>query len=147
MQFEQLLLFDLARDTSRRITTHGTRLVPNAQFDPSGRVIVTGDIDGIVRAGPVTGEEPHLLLGHEGMIMGLAVSPDGRWIASASEESIRLWPMPDVTKPPFHTLPYEELMAKLDTLTNLRVVRDQASSTGWTLDVGPFPGWKDVPTW
>ena len=40
-----------------------------------------------------------------------------------------------------------ELMAKLDALTNLRVVRDPTASTGWKLDVGPFPGWKDVPTW
>jgi hypothetical protein len=38
-------------------------------------------------------------------------------------------------------------MAKLDALTNLRVVRDPSASTGWKLDVGPFPGWKDVPTW
>ena len=55
--------------------------------------------------------------------------------------------MPDVTKPPLHTLPHAELLAKLDALTNLRVVRDPPSATGWTLDVGPFPGWKDVPTW
>ncbi len=110
-------------------------------------MIVTGDIDGVVRAGPVTGGEPHLLLGHEGMVLGLAVSPDGRWIASATDESIRLWPMPDVSKPPLHTLPHPELMARLDALTNLRVVRDPTSSTGWTLDVGPFPGWEDVPTW
>jgi hypothetical protein len=38
-------------------------------------------------------------------------------------------------------------MAKLDALTNLCVVRDTSSSTGWKLDIGPFPGWKDVPTW
>jgi hypothetical protein len=55
--------------------------------------------------------------------------------------------MPDVTKPPLHTLPYPELMAKLDALTNLRVVREASAATGWKLDVGPFPGWKDVPTW
>jgi hypothetical protein len=55
--------------------------------------------------------------------------------------------MPDVTKPPLHALPHAELLAKLDALTNLRVVRDAASSTGWKLEVGPFPGWSDVPTW
>ncbi len=90
-----------------------------------------------MRAGPPTGEEPHLLLGHKGAVYALAISPDERWIASATEESISLWPMPDVTKPPFHTLPHAELLAKLDALTNLRVVRDAASATGW----------KDVPTW
>lgn len=136
----------LADRTARRITSHGRRVFLGA-FDASGRVIVTGDMDGVVRAGPVTGEEPHLLLGHTGMVTALAVSPDGRWIASATDQAIHLWPMPDATKPPLHTLRHAELLAKLDSLTNLRVVRDPTSSTGWTLDVGPFQGWKDVPTW
>jgi hypothetical protein len=38
-------------------------------------------------------------------------------------------------------------MAKLRALTNLQVVPDEASPTGYKLDIGPFPGWKDVPTW
>jgi WD40 repeat protein len=144
--YEELLLIDLTTRTSRRITTHGHRLW-SAVFDPSGRVIVTGDVDGVVRAGPVTGEEPHLLLGHATQVTALAVSPDGRWIATASDDAFNLWPMPDVTKPPLHALPHAELMAKLDALTNLRVVPDPSSATGWKLDVGPFPGWKVVPTW
>ncbi len=41
----------------------------------------------------------------------------------------------------------EELIAKLETLTNLRVVHDEDSPTGWKLEVGPFPGWETVPTW
>ena len=44
--------------------------------------------------------------------------------------------MPDVTQPPLHALPHEELLAMLDALTNLRVVRDPDSPTGWTLDAG-----------
>ncbi len=145
-RFEELLAFDLASHTSRRITTHGQRL-STAALDTTGRIVVTGDVDGVVRAGPVTGGEPHLLLGHGGVIWRLAVSPDGRWIASVSDKKIRLWPMPDVTKPPLHMRPHADLMAKLDSLTNLRVVRDASSPTGWSLDIGPFPGWKDVPTW
>jgi len=145
-RFEQLLAFDLARHEARPITTHGRQLSV-AALDPSGRVIVSGDAEGIVRVGPTTGAEPHLLLGHTGQVQSLAVSPDGRWIASANDESVRLWPMPDVSKPPLHTLAHDALMAKLDAFTNLRVVRDPTSSTGWSLDVGPFPGWKDVPTW
>jgi WD40 repeat protein len=101
----------------------------------------------VVRAGPVTGEEPHLLLGHQGLILSLAISADGRWIVSSDDESVRLWPMPDVTKPPLYTLPHDELMAKLDSFTNLRAVRDDTSATGWKLEVGPFPGWETVPTW
>jgi WD40 repeat protein len=143
---EELLLFDLTADTSRRITTHGAR-IQSGRLAPSGRVVVTGGEDGVVRVGPVTGEEPHLLIGHKGPVVGLAVSPDERWIASSSDEAISIWPMPDVTKPPLHTLPHAELLAKLDALTNLRVVRDSTSATGWKLGIGPFPGWKDVPTW
>jgi WD40 repeat protein len=144
--FEEMLLLDLPGRGSRRITTHGARLSAFV-LSPSGRVVVTGDADGLVRVGPTTGEEPHLLFGHKGRVIAVAVSPDERWIASASDDSISIWPMPDVTKPPLHTLPHAELLAKLDALTNLRVVRDSSSATGWRLDVGPFPGWKDVPTW
>jgi WD40 repeat protein len=118
-----------------------------AAFGPSNRVIVTGDTEGVVRVGPVSGEEPHLLLGHSGPMSSLAVSPDGQWIASATDESLRLWPTPDVSKPPFHTLLHDELLAKLDTFTNLRAVRDEASATGWSLEIGPFPGWETVPEW
>ncbi len=69
-------------------------------------------------------------------------------IASCSEDTIiRLWPMPDLSTPPLHTLPREELIATLKTLTNLRVVRDEESATGWKLEIGPFPGRETVPTW
>jgi WD40 repeat protein len=146
-RFEELLVLDLVDHTKRRIETHGRSLWIGA-IDASGRAIVTGDIDGTVRVGPISGEEPHLLLGgHTGVVWSVAISPDGRWIASVGDEAIQLWPTPDVTKPPLHTLPHEELMAKLDALTNLRVVHDPTAATGWKLDVGPFPGWKDVPHW
>ena len=77
----------------------------------------------------------------------IAISPDGRWIASTGEDQLFLWPTPDLSKPPLHTLPHDQLLAKLHTLTNLRAVRDPSSSTGWKLEVGPFPGWRDVPEW
>jgi WD40 repeat protein len=138
-------LMDLRNGTSRPITGRGDFV--DATLDASGRVLVTAHADGSVRVGPVAGGEPHLLLGHGGPVAAVAVSPDGRWIASSSGTEIRLWPMPDVSQPPFHTLPYAALMAKLGSLTNLRVVEDTASPTGYRLDIGPFPGWKDVPTW
>jgi hypothetical protein len=55
--------------------------------------------------------------------------------------------MPDLARPPLHTLPHRDLIAKLKSLTNLHAVRDPASATGWKIELGPFPGWKDVPTW
>jgi hypothetical protein len=38
-------------------------------------------------------------------------------------------------------------VARLRSLTNLRAVRDAASDTGWKVEVGPFPGWAEVPEW
>ena len=122
--------------------------VETADLDPSGTVVASGCSDGSIRVGHLGGGEPHLLLGHTGHVRRVAVSPDLRWVASAGEDgTLRLWPMPDLSKPPFHTLPHGELLAKLHSLTNLRAVRDSASSTGWTIETGPFPGWRDVPTW
>ena len=78
----------------------------------------------------------------------MAISPDLKWVASSGgDKTLRLWPMPDLSRPPLQALPHSELVAKLHTLTNLRAVRDPKSVTGWNIELGPFPGWKDVPTW
>ena len=134
--------------TTIRIATHGD-LPVTAAIHPSGRWIATGGYrDRLVRVGPASGEEPHLLFGHERTITKVAFSPDSKWIASGGYDGfVFLWPMPDLSEPPLHSLPREELLAKLKTLTNLRVVRDEDSPTGWKVEVGPFPGWETVPTW
>jgi WD40 repeat protein len=140
---------DLDSGRSTRLTKHGSAITAVA-LDRDGAIAVTGDRNGIIRVGRVTGEEPRLLLGHETEILGtsFAIDPLGRWIASATDDqTVRLWPMPDLSKPPLHTLPHDELIAKLKTLTNLRVVRDPDSATGWKLTHDPFPGWAEVPEW
>jgi hypothetical protein len=55
--------------------------------------------------------------------------------------------MPDLSQPPLHTLPLGELLAKLGSLTNLRVVAAPESATGYDIEPGPFRGWAEVPTW
>jgi WD40 repeat protein len=104
--------------------------------------------DGSVRVGLRSGGGSHWLLGHAGMVDQIAISPDLRWVASTGEDNtLRLWPMPDLSKAPLHTLPHDELVAKLKSLTNLRAVRDAKSATGWSIELGLFPGWKNLPTW
>jgi hypothetical protein len=55
--------------------------------------------------------------------------------------------VPGLARPPPHILPRDELLAKLRSLTNLRAVHDPASPGQWKIELGPFPGWKNVPTW
>jgi WD40 repeat protein len=142
-----LSVFDLASGATREVRSHGNRLTSCA-LDATGTILVTADQVGIVRVGPLTGEEPHLLFGHTRQVTSVAISPDERWIASGSDDgTIRLWPMPDLSNPPLHTLPHDELVATLHALTNLRAARDPASDTGWKIEIGPFPGWATVPTW
>jgi len=147
-------VLDLATGEARAISSFADSAVrsptlwPRDAFDAAGTIAATGDRDGIVRVARLSGGEPHLLLGHKGTVSNVAISPDGRWIASAGEDNtLRLWPMPDLDQAPLHALPHDELIAKLKSLTNLRAVRDPGSSTGWSIEVGPFPGWKEVPTW
>ncbi len=143
---QEMLLHDLVTGEVRQVNipTETTQL----SLGPSGDTWVAGEENGLIWVGSFDGGEPHLLAGHEGPVKSIAISPDQRWVASSGEDStLRLWPMPDLSKPPLHTLPHDELIAKLKTLTNLRVVRDETSSTGWKIEVGPFPGWETVPTW
>jgi WD40 repeat protein len=115
----------------------------------AGPVLAFASRDGILllRADRLSAGEAHLLPG-KFVGAGLGISPDLKWVAATSEDNtLRLWPMPDLSKPPLHMLPHDELVAKLKSLTNLRAVRDPKSATGWTIDLGPFPGWKNMPTW
>jgi hypothetical protein len=67
-------------------------------------------------------------------------------VATTGEDNtLRLWPMPDLSKPPLHTLPHDELLAKLRSLTNLRAVRDPSTATGWARG-RPLPG-LEGSTW
>jgi WD40 repeat protein len=145
---------DLVRHTSRKLTAseieefgshmRGLRAVDLAA---TGQILATGGPDGIIRIRRLSGGEPHLLVGHKGGAFP-AISPDLKWIASTGQDNtLRLWPMPDLDKPPLHTLPHAGLVAKLKSLTNLRAVRDAKTAGGWRIETGPFPGWKNMPTW
>jgi WD40 repeat protein len=143
---------DLETGASRELSSHGSG-IHQVAFDVSGTLAITGDHRGAVRVGPVTGEEPHVLLRHQGPLAitpsttMLAVDPLGRWIASTAESESRvvLWPMPKGE--PILGLPSKEFLARLKTLTNIRVVPREASPTGYDIEFAPFPGWETPPTW
>ena len=138
-----LWLRDLVSGEVRQLTSHGDGVM-HVAVDPEGDFVVTGDVDGVVRVGPLSGEEPHLLLGHTGLIHSVAIDPEERWIASGGiDGTVRLWPMPEGQ--PFHTLPLPELVERLRRLTNYRVVPDVTEKSGFRVDVEPFAGWAQPP--
>jgi WD40 repeat protein len=147
LQDGRVILHDLDHSqTTRLAELEAEGRTVSLALDPSGKIAVTGGEDGVLRVGPVTGGDPHLLTGHEKSVLSVGVSPDGHWIASGGADGkVRLWPMPE--GPPLHTLPYNEFLAKLESLTNLRVIQDEDSDTGWRVEIGPFPGWDVVPIW
>jgi len=141
----RLLQYDLSNGQTKDLASHGAELLDVA-VSPDGWLVATGDRNGLVRVGSIGGGEPHLLLGHDGAVRCVSFSPDGLWITSAGDDgAVRLWPLP--TGEPFHTLGHSQFHDRLCELTNLRVVRDDSTTTSYRLEPGPFGGWESVPDW
>jgi WD40 repeat protein len=137
----ELYRFSLDGGPTKVLRAHGDRVIAVA-LSPDGTLVATGSVDGTVRIGKVSGEEPHVFFGHEGLVWSAAFSPDGKWLATGGHDmTVRLWPVPDCSKPAPQTWPRERFLAFLHSRTNVIAARDPTSPTGWKIDRGPFPGW------
>jgi len=127
-----------------------TDITPSfVSWNDDGTIMAIDSNSGDARVGRLGDENPHLLLGHDaGPVMPL-VSPDGRWIATIGDKHPFLWPMPDLARPPLHSLPRDEFVARIEAFTNLRAVPDEESNTGYSVepDDTAYRGWAEIPEW
>lgn len=145
----RLAIANVETGAAQLVTSHGEHVM-SASFDPSGRFIATWSTNTVGRIGPASGETPHLLIANadqESLLPLVAVSSDGRWIASSDATGVRLWPMPDLSRSPMQTLPYGQLMSTLRSQTNVRVVRNPFEPFAYNVEIGDLPAWKIASTW
>jgi WD40 repeat protein len=119
------------------------------RLDAAGDIAATQPLDGFsIQVGRVDGGPLHLVADQHGL-HEFELSPDARWIAAVrlGSPNIELWPVPDLSRPPLYSLPHDQLLERLRTLTNLRVVEHPEAPDLWAYDLEPFPGWETVPEW
>jgi len=140
----ELMIHDLEQGNSWALPSHGNQ-ISLAKWHPNGEMIISSSPGGEIRVSTLHDENTHILFGTKDRI---EIDSLGRWIASFGPDGIlRFFPMPDLSKPQSHTLPYDELMSRLKSMTNYRVVDDESSSTGYKIQYDQFPGWEKVPEW
>ena len=68
-------------------------------YTPYGRLITSGRGHFVDLWDPQSQTQLATLQGHSGQVIGIAVSPDGKWIASSGEDhEVRVWLMPPSQK-------------------------------------------------
>jgi WD40 repeat protein len=74
-----------------RLEAHHTRVLA-LSFSPDGEVLLTGGLDGVVRAWNVaSGMELRSFIGHSGEVSDLAFAPDGLSFVSSGDNTARVW--------------------------------------------------------
>ncbi len=141
-------VYDRERGVVTPLDSHGDR-VEGMAIDPNGTIVATST-GNIIRVGSVESGTTRWLIADSPVSYALAISPDGRWVASGHEDgTIRLWPIPDASRSILHDLPRDELLAVLKTRLHVAAnhLEPAAGPKGAPLRVGPFPGWESFPTW
>jgi len=94
----ELIRYDLEEHKTHPIITHGSRL-NSIRLNATEKLLVTGDLDGIVRVGPINGDEPHMLFAR-GPMQDAKADPGDHWVASGIGSRVIappvfLWRMPE----------------------------------------------------
>lgn len=140
--FSELVLFDLHTKKSTVISSHGNRLICLG-FDRTGTKLVTGDAEGVVRVGPITGETPLMLLGNEASVKDISVDASGKWILSTAGKDVKLWRMPEGNEKPLQSFSTMEFQKAIREMTNVRIVADETQPIGYRTKLDPFTGWGE----
>jgi hypothetical protein len=97
----ELVRFSLDDTRSETLSSHGPQV--SVALDPTGTLVATGRMDGTVRIGPISGEEPCVFLRHRGQGVVRRLLSRRGFLAPATTGRILLWPMPELSKPPFQS--------------------------------------------
>src|SRR5205085_4862956 len=104
-----MMVWDVASEEPRRLARLDDHngAVNAVAFVPGSRLALAAGDDGAVALWDLeTGKLSHRFLGHEAKIVGLAVSADGRWAASASwDRTARLWDLSSLDPAPGRPAP------------------------------------------
>ena len=86
--------WDVAGQKQVTVLEVGTR-VNSIAFDPDWEFLAVGGLDSVIRLWDVgKQEQTGLLEGHEGSVYSVAISKDGKWLASGSKDfNVLLWEM------------------------------------------------------
>jgi WD40 repeat protein/tRNA A-37 threonylcarbamoyl transferase component Bud32 len=129
----ELWLFDVAAASARKIAGDEGCRRQTFTFSPDGSVFASAGFGGELRLHLLRGDgRVRRLVGHRAAIMGIAFSPDGQRIASAStDHTVRLWQW---RTGEVRTLPNLRTLSRLAANAHL-LVRDAVSGEVSVLDL------------
>lgn len=126
-----------------RLAGHATGGVRRLLFTPDNKRIVSGGFDGFVRVWDVeSAKEVRSFKTETGTVYGLALSPDGRTVATAGRDGLRVWDVATGREQPHDAMNKHNCVAVTFSPDGKMIASgDNTSVTVWELATG-----KDVMT-